>query len=102
MLIFRVRLTVQPDEDRFHGYCSDLPGVHADGDTEEETFERLRAALRFHLEGLMEADAPIPVGVLHEEPLVENRKRRSRKFSSKSGPSECSHMEDIPLRVAVA
>lgn len=92
MLTFRVQLTVEPDQDRFHGYCSDLPGVHVDGDTEEEAFERLKAAVRFHLEGLMQADAPVPIGVL----------RRSLSASSSLGTSECSHMEDIPLPVAVA
>ncbi|MFZ1898059.1 type II toxin-antitoxin system HicB family antitoxin [Methanoregula sp.] len=41
-------------------YCPDLPGVIATGRTQEETFENMKAAIKFHLEGLLEDNQEIP------------------------------------------
>ena len=88
MLIVKVRLSVEPDEDRFHGYCPDLPGVHADGDTFDEAIERLREAAKVHLKGLVEAEAPLPVTVLNDE-----------NWTTTSPQGD--ETEDIPVRAAV-
>ena len=48
----RVTLVAEPDGDRFHAYCAELTGVHADGDTEEDAFRRIRQAGKTHLQAL--------------------------------------------------
>ncbi len=41
-------------------YVPDLPGCVAAGGMREETERLIREAIAFHLEGLREADEPIP------------------------------------------
>jgi len=41
-------------------YVPDLSGVIATGATKEETQQRIREAIEFHLEGLREDNIPIP------------------------------------------
>ena len=48
----RVTLVAEPDGDRFHAYCAELTGVHADGDTEEDAFRRIRQTVKTHLRAL--------------------------------------------------
>ena len=47
---FEIRVVIEEDADRFHGYCPDLRGVHVDGDTVEEARENIREAATQHLE----------------------------------------------------
>ena len=44
----------------YSAYLPDLPGCVAAGETREETERLIREAIAFHLEGLREADEPIP------------------------------------------
>lgn len=44
----------------FSAYVPDLPGCVATGGTEEEVLRELSAAIRFHLEGMIEDGQPIP------------------------------------------
>ena len=41
-------------------YVPDLPGVITTGRTKEETYQLIREAIEFHLEGLKEDNLPIP------------------------------------------
>jgi predicted RNase H-like HicB family nuclease len=41
-------------------YVPDLPGCVAAGESREETERLIREAMAFHLEGMREADEPIP------------------------------------------
>jgi predicted RNase H-like HicB family nuclease len=41
-------------------YAPDLPGIVATGATREECEREMQAAIAFHLEGLRDADEPIP------------------------------------------
>jgi predicted RNase H-like HicB family nuclease len=51
---------VESGDGNFSAYAPDLPGCIAVGDTVEETLQRMREALEFHLEGLREEGMPIP------------------------------------------
>lgn len=44
--IFEVPIIIEPDEDGFHAYCPDLPGLHMCGNTQEETFENAKDAVK--------------------------------------------------------
>ncbi len=44
----------------FSAYVPDLPGCVATGATEEEVLKEMAAAIRFHLEGLIEDGESIP------------------------------------------
>ena len=44
----------------FSAYVPDLPGCVATGDTIDEVQQEIRAAIRFHLDGLREDGLPIP------------------------------------------
>ena len=46
--------------DNYSAYCPDLPGVIATGRTNEETIQRMKKAIGFHLEGLKEENIAIP------------------------------------------
>jgi len=52
-------------ERNWSAYVPDLPGCVATGKTREETGERLREAISFHIEGLKIDGEPIP------EPTIE-------------------------------
>ena len=47
-------------ERNWSAYVPDLPGCVATGKTREETEQRLREAIAFHIEGLMLDGEPIP------------------------------------------
>ncbi len=53
-------LIAEPDGDRFHAYCAELTGVHADGDTEEDAFRRIEQAVRAHLRVMERYKRPLP------------------------------------------
>lgn len=54
-------LVIVEEADRNHSaYSPDIPGCVATGRTREETEERMREAIAFHLEGLREDGVPVP------------------------------------------
>lgn len=44
----------------YSAYCPDLPGVVATGDSIDECTVEMRDAITFHIEGLHEANLPVP------------------------------------------
>jgi predicted RNase H-like HicB family nuclease len=56
-------------------YCPDLPGVIATGRTQEETFENMKAAIKFHIEGLLEDHQEIPHPVSKAKTIRISRKQ---------------------------
>lgn len=52
-------------ERNWSAYVPDLPGCVATGKTREETEQRIREAIAFHIEGLLMDGEPVP------EPTVE-------------------------------
>ena len=51
----------------YSAYAPDLPGCIATGKTLDETRERMRGALEFHIRGLREDGNPVPEPTVHAE-----------------------------------
>ncbi len=51
---------IEKAEDNYSAYCPGLPGCIATGRTEEETIQRMKEAIEFHIEGLREGKKSIP------------------------------------------
>jgi predicted RNase H-like HicB family nuclease len=56
----RYAVVIEKAGDNYSAYVPDLPGCIATGDTPEEADQEIRAAIRFHLEGLLEDNLPLP------------------------------------------
>lgn len=56
----RYIIVIEKAVDNYSAYCSDLPGCIATGSTLEETVERMREAIKFHIEGLKKENMAIP------------------------------------------
>ena len=56
----RYVVIVEKAEGNYSAYCPDLPGCVATGKTVEETVERMKEAIKFHLEGLKREGMSIP------------------------------------------
>lgn len=50
-------IVIEKADGNYSAYCPDVPGCIATGSTIEETVERMKAAVNFHIEGL---DIPEP------------------------------------------
>jgi len=53
-------IIIEKAEDNYSAYCPDLPGCIATGATVEETTQRMKEAIEFHIEGLEREKMPIP------------------------------------------
>jgi predicted RNase H-like HicB family nuclease len=53
-------IIIESAEGNYSAYCPDLPGCIATGSTVEETTQRMKEAIKFHLEGLKEGEIAIP------------------------------------------
>ena len=53
-------IIIEEAEGNYSAYCPDLPGCIATGGTVEETIERMKEAIAFHIEGLKKEGLPIP------------------------------------------
>ena len=58
--MYRYVVIVEKAEGNYSAYCPDLPGCVATGKTVEETIERMKEAIKFHLEGLKREGMSIP------------------------------------------
>ena len=56
----RYLVIIEVADGNYSAYAPDLPGCVATGRTREETEERMREAIAFHLEGLLEDGIPVP------------------------------------------
>ncbi len=56
----KILVIIEKGENSYGAYSPDVPGCVAVGDTREEVEERMREALRFHLEMLREENLPLP------------------------------------------
>jgi predicted RNase H-like HicB family nuclease len=56
----RYAVVIEKAEGNYSAYVPDLPGCVATGGTVEETQREIRAAIRFHLDGLIADSLPIP------------------------------------------
>ena len=53
-------IIIEKAEKNHSAYCPDLPGCIATGSNIEETVNRMREAIKFHLKGLKEEKMNIP------------------------------------------
>jgi len=53
-------IIIEKTPNNYSAYCPDLPGCIATGATVEETIQRMKKAVEFHLEGLKREKLPIP------------------------------------------
>ena len=56
----RYAVVIEAAQGNYSGYVPDLPGCVATGATIKDVEIELRAAIRFHLDGLVEDGLPIP------------------------------------------
>jgi predicted RNase H-like HicB family nuclease len=56
----RYAIVIEGEPGNYSAYVPDLPGCVAVGDTVEEVRHEMQEAIRFHIEGLLEDDLPIP------------------------------------------
>jgi len=57
----RYAIVIEKAENNYSAYVPDLPGCVATGNTVEEAESQIREAIEFHLEGLREDGALIPL-----------------------------------------
>lgn len=53
-------IIIEKAEGNYSAYCPDLPGCIATGSTVDETIQRMKEALEFHIEGVKEERVAIP------------------------------------------
>lgn len=56
----RYAIVIEKAEGNFSAYVPDLPGCVATGPTVEDVAREIRAAIRFHIEGLEADGLPVP------------------------------------------
>jgi predicted RNase H-like HicB family nuclease len=56
----RYAVVIERADGNYSAYVPDLPGCIATGATVEEAEREIKAAIRFHLDGLREDGAPVP------------------------------------------
>lgn len=56
----RYAVVIEKADGNYSAYVPDLPGCVATGATVEVVEEEIRAAIRFHIEGLREDGLPVP------------------------------------------
>lgn len=56
----RYAVVIEKAEGNYSAYVPDLPGCVATGSTVADVEQEIRAAIRFHIEGLREDGLPIP------------------------------------------
>lgn len=57
----RYAVVIEQAENNYSAYVLDLPGCVATGDSIAETEQAIREAIEFHIEGLREDGAAIPL-----------------------------------------
>ena len=69
--MYRYVVIVEKAEGNYSAYCPDLPGCVATGKTVEETVERMKEAIKFHLDGLKRERMSIPKPSTEEVTYIE-------------------------------
>ncbi len=58
--MYRYLVIIEKGEQNYGAYSPDLPGCVAVGDTLEEVERNMQAAIRMHIQGMIEDQEPIP------------------------------------------
>jgi len=71
-ITFAVKVCIDKDGDTYYAYCPALPGVHIDGETEEEAIKHATVAVKLYIESLIDHGDPIPLQIVQN--VVEETK----------------------------
>ncbi len=91
-IVFEVPIIIEPDEDGFHAYCPDLPGLHICGDTKEEAFENAKDAVKGFLLVKIKYGEQIPPALIRRQPKPVACRTTSQR----------EHRETVGLALAFA
>lgn len=58
--MLKYTIIIEKAEGNYSAYCPDLPGCIATGSTVDETIQRMKEAIEFHIEGVKEERVAIP------------------------------------------
>jgi len=58
--MFKYTIVIEKTDGNYSAYCPDLPGCVSTGASVEETTERIKEAIAFHIEGLKAEDLDVP------------------------------------------
>ena len=58
---FIAQVEVEPDDDGFHAFCRDLPGLHVAGETQAEAIMNATDAVQLYVDSLAQHDERIPL-----------------------------------------
>ena len=58
--MYRFLVIIEKENQNYGAYSPDLPGCVAVGDTLEEVEKNMQAAIRMHIQGMIEDQEPIP------------------------------------------
>jgi predicted RNase H-like HicB family nuclease len=90
-LTLKLRVIIEPDEDRFHAYCPAFKGLHVDGANEEEALNNAGEAAIAYLNSLAANHEAIPIGpdchVQEQEQIPEVPADALLKYVELSWPS---------------
>jgi predicted RNase H-like HicB family nuclease len=97
-----MRVMIEKAGENYSAYVPDLPGCVATGDTLEEVEAEIRAAVRFHIDGLREEalDVPEPTASLNtSRPRAEHDPRAigcpgARMMKFKAAPRQRGRAQD--------
>lgn len=56
----RYAIVIEGEPGNYSAYVPDLPGCVPVGETLEEIHQEMQEAIRFHIEGLLEDNLPVP------------------------------------------
>lgn len=57
---YRFSIAIEKDKNGYFGFCPELQGCYAQGDTYEEVLENIKDAIRLHVEDRVEDKEEIP------------------------------------------
>lgn len=94
----KIKIVVEPDDGGFHAYCPDLKGLHACGETKEESLSNAVQAIQMYVASLVKHGEPIPVGVIDNGDRPSIRRAIRARFHGIFRPSgESSYVREVAL-----
>jgi predicted RNase H-like HicB family nuclease len=60
MATYKLACIIEKDDDGYHGYCPELKGCHAQGDSYEEAVANLRDVISLLIEDMVAENEPVP------------------------------------------
>jgi len=64
---FEIGIIVEADGDAFYAHCPALPGLHVDGETEQEAIDNAKDAVIAYLQSMVKHGDPVPLACYHAD-----------------------------------